>query len=1222
MEPPTVNPRIDGGDGRDQDAAKFGDDVPSTRSSSQNFQSLTMIEVLEQDSRPAMVLDLEVDKTCLNLKPVFQNRALRETHGLIDILTGDVPPDLYGQPVSSTYSAFKTWALDATTAQQPAGFLYHGMTWTSMTINKRWRMVNGIKERQQDRLTGTFSTARWGPKVDSVLPLRKESDAVELAAEISDADRKSVSATFLQQALGTTHHYLEFDSTSTCLPADTNEHIKLFRNLDWAKTPLGPMKSWSTELRHTANLLMGTPTPAVVLWGPELTLLYNEAYPEIVPDKVPGLMGNSVRNAFPGSWETWEPFFQRCAESGHGATFEDMQLFLDRGFGPQEECYVSFSHAPVFDDNGLILGWFQHITETTRRKVAERRMATILQIGERTATARNVNDFWPQLTAGLEADICDTSFALLYSVFEDSTTHSDSDSAAAIDSEGIGTKKLQLEGSVGVPKGHIAAPAQVNGNDLAGITEHFREAHQTGEPLLLQVEDGTLAEDLVLGLHSREFLDPCTAVVIIEIVPTTGYPSHRNTAVGYVVLGLNTRRPFDSEYFHFIQVLRRQITTSMAAVLLLEEEIPELEDRSLQLQNFADCVPVGIFVLKYSAECPDGNYVYRNDKWYELIGAHTDSESTPNESPIWELMHKDDYDEVKKSWTGLMLSEEPCTKSFSFRVPRMNGAPVEDDPDPHWILTYAFSILDGEGKLNSIIGSLTDITEQKRAEDTQKLRKEEALESKRQQETFIDVTSHEMRNPLGAILLSADEIISSLQSVQCKIQEADSTLQEVLKNSIDAAQVIVDCAQHQKRIVDDILTVSKLDSGLFSISPIEVQPTTVVNNLLKMFGGEFASAAITQHLQIDQSFHEQKIDRLLLDSSRLLQILINIVTNAIKFTKFQETRTITINISASTVQPTKTIRGHDYLPAHQCREDLTAKPEWGDGEVIYLEFAVEDSGRGLTVDEMQLLFMRFSQAPKTHVNYGGSGLGLFISRELVELQGGQICVASAGKHKGSDFSFYIKARRTGSATDYPARERGYSIYQCDAQSAYAVRSAIEHAADGASLRKSAPKSLQFAEAPTLENTSRHALIVEDNIVNQKVLKKQLVNLGYKVSIANHGIECLDFLKTTRFSKNHENNGTDLTIVLMDSEMPIMDGLTCVRRIRELQKVGALVAHVPVIAITANARIEQVNDLLLAGMDDVVSKPFRIPELIAQIEKLETTLNKGTHAKIDSVKIGV
>jgi signal transduction histidine kinase len=835
--------------------------------------------------------------------------------------------------------------------------------------------------------------------------------------------------------------------------------------------------------------------------GPESTILYNEAYPQIVADRIPGLMGNSAPRAFGTAYSMFEPFYIRCAQAGAGATFEDMQLFLDRGFGPQEETYVSFSLAPVIGENAEILGWFQHVTETTKRRIGERRMATILQVGEKTATAQNLKSFWRELGAGLETDIYDVSFALLYSVFEDPNAHSDSDSSFA-NGRAQSTKRYSLEVSVSVPSGHPAAPSEVDANNLTGITEYFYQAHRTKEPLVLRVEDGTLAEDLVKGLHSRGFQDPCTSVVIIEIIPTTGHGSTRDTVLGYLVLGLNTRRPFDAEYKQFIQVLRRQITTSMAAVLLLEEEIRrgrtiaeqaafdqqvmedklslrtlELEEKNLQLKHFADCVPVGVFVLEYSPDTPNGAYIYRNDKWFELTGSELIGSSRDGEiptkfstSPLGERMNQDDAHNVEKLWAEF-LNSKGGTTSFAFRISRNNDISADGEDCSTWILAYAFSIVDEAGSLKSVFGSLTDITSQKLAENIQKRRMDDALESKRQQEAFIDVTSHEMRNPLSAIMISADDIMSSLSSLELYTPDAELRLDEVIKNSIDAAQVIADCAQHQKRIVDDILTVSKLDSGLFSITPLSVHPIAIVDNLLKMFESEFASASITQHLCIESTFKNLMIDKVLLDSSRLLQILINLVTNAIKFTKFQDTRMITISIGASTTQPSATLQGNEYLPLRQFREDLTAKSEWGDGESVYLEFSVEDTGRGLTMDEKKILFMRFSQAPKTHVNYGGSGLGLFISRELVELQGGQIGVSSAGKHKGSEFSFYIKGRIASQAASNAANGSGYSVFQSEAQSAYALRSAIDHDME-------VDTSVSHA-SPVRQPRPRHALIVED-----------------------------------------------------------------------------------------------------------------------------------------------
>lgn len=148
------------------------------------------------------------------------------------------------------------------------------------------------------------------------------------------------------------------------------------------------------------------------------------------------------------------------------------------------------------------------------------------------------------------------------------------------------------------------------------------------------------------------------------------------------------------------------------------------------------------------------------------------------------------------------------------------------------------------------------------------------------------------------------------------------------------------------------------------------------------------------------------------------QVLINLTTNAIKFTTTESSRTIKVILSASkespSTDPSPRVR---FFPSRSKRIDQTVGADWGNGEEIYLEFAVQDTGRGLNPEEKKLLFQRFSQAsPRTHVQYGGSGLGLFISRELTELQGGEIGVASeAGK--GSTFAFYVKCRKTARPAD-------------------------------------------------------------------------------------------------------------------------------------------------------------------------------------------------------------
>jgi signal transduction histidine kinase len=270
-----------------------------------------------------------------------------------------------------------------------------------------------------------------------------------------------------------------------------------------------------------------------------------------------------------------------------------------------------------------------------------------------------------------------------------------------------------------------------------------------------------------------------------------------------------------------------------------------------------------------------------------------------------------------------------------------------------------------------------------------------------------------MRNPLSAIVQCADSISTSMAELHNSPNTTlDPAITATVKSCIEAAETIQLCAQHQKSIVDDILTISKLDSNLLLITPVPIQPIKVIQQALKMFSAECAMTNITMNLHIETSVKDLSVDWVMLDSSRLLQILINLLTNAIKFTKSEESRFIGVSIAASLEPPADGIANFRYFPTNKARADVTAGEDWGSGEILYLRFEVRDTGCGLNESEKKNLFTRFSQAsPRTHVQYGGSGLGLFISRQLTELQGGEIGVASeAGK--GSTFAFYLKSRRS------------------------------------------------------------------------------------------------------------------------------------------------------------------------------------------------------------------
>lgn len=201
--------------------------------------------------------------------------------------------------------------------------------------------------------------------------------------------------------------------------------------------------------------------------------------------------------------------------------------------------------------------------------------------------------------------------------------------------------------------------------------------------------------------------------------------------------------------------------------------------------------------------------------------------------------------------------------------------------------------------------------------------------------------------------------------------------------SIENADVIASCVLHQKRIVDDILTLSKIDAKLLQITPVRIDPCKIIRNALKMFDSESLRTDVKIDFELAPSFKRLGIEFLFFDPSRTLQILINLLTNAIKFTQTQKHRAITVRMGLTRQPPSGDELNVEYIKQVALREDLTLRPDWSDGLVHYLSLSVQDTGRGLDTEEKKLLFERFSQAsPKTHIQYGGSGLGLFISREL------------------------------------------------------------------------------------------------------------------------------------------------------------------------------------------------------------------------------------------------
>ncbi|KAE8334044.1 hypothetical protein BDV39DRAFT_188344 [Aspergillus sergii] len=535
--------------------------------------------------------------------------------------------------------------------------------------------------------------------------------------------------------------------------------------------------------------------------------------------------------------------------------------------------------------------------------------------------------------------------------------------------------------------------------------------------------------------------------------------------------------------------------------------------------------------------------------------------------------------------------------------------------------------------------TITDITEEKRAEISQKKIAEEAQRRKEQQERFIDMISHEVRNPLSAILHCTEDILEAVQQKDRRNIRVEDIAQ--------AAEIISLCVAHQKKIVDDVLTFSKLDAEMFTLLPQRVQPRQHLAMSLMMFRPELRKHDIDFEYKLDHSYADCEVDWVVADLDRMSQVLVNLVCNAIKFTaNAGEEKKISVFMGASKVRPTSYPPNVVFFSSGESalRLNATNRPEWGEGGVAYIMVAVKDTGIGISEEAQKRLFERFNQAtPRTESIYGGSGLGLNVSRRLCHLHGGEIGVNSKEGH-GSTFGFFFTVRRSveSSTTKPPRQEHGAIAELCKEVQALssevtegtteianpaiptspemthvkevspnASKDVIwEHTARIAYdagvtevLRHSpsiaqSPDQPQYPEKQPSQSPRSHpdatkerrVLVVEDNVINQRIVARKLESLGFRVTAVSNGREALDMVQQRTFD-----------CILMDQAMPVMDGISATRAVRDLEKHG--MAHVPVLGVTANVRAEQQAEMKAAGMDDVIHKPYKMRDLCDRIQHL-------------------
>ena len=531
----------------------------------------------------------------------------------------------------------------------------------------------------------------------------------------------------------------------------------------------------------------------------------------------------------------------------------------------------------------------------------------------------------------------------------------------------------------------------------------------------------------------------------------------------------------------------RQINESLER--RVEERTEELRESEQAYRTVADFTYDWEYWLT-----PDGNMRYISPSC-EFHTGYSAEEFRRDSGLLVRITHPEERDELA---SHVAVHQDgvrrPDKHSIDFRIINKSG-------EERWFGHICQPVYDDSGKYMGQRACNRDITESKQVEEDLRLAKAAAEAASIAKSQFLANMSHEIRTPMNGMIGLTDLLLGT------ELTDEQRNYAELAKFS----------GKNLVQLISDILDLSKIETHKIELEEEYFDLRAETAGTIKLLSPRALEKGLNLEMYIDPDVPLSLNG----DPGRLRQIVTNLISNAIKFTP----------------------KGSVSLKIHKDAEDEQSAT---------LNFQIRDSGIGIAADKLESIFEAFTQADgSTTREFGGTGLGLTISRQLAELMGGTVGVVST-KGEGSTFWFT------------------------------------------AVLRKQTECNVQPPLSPLLKNEpigeSSRILLAEDDQITQLVTKAILVRSGYRVDVAGTGSVALELL---------EDN--DYAVVLMDCMMPVLNGYEAAAVIRDLTSKVRNHA-IPVIALTANAMREDRDKCLAAGMNDYLSKPLEVSDLLAMLEK--------------------